>query len=67
MAKQALLKKQVLNPLLPGLLTVGTIFLAPVVDPRFIFPASYGMPLVVCLYRNLCRTGKAGDETVNAA
>lgn len=52
---------------LPGLLTVGTIFLAPVVDPRFIFPASYGMPLVVCLYRNLCRTGKAGDETVNAA
>ncbi|MDO4990371.1 MAG: DUF6020 family protein [Eubacteriales bacterium] len=52
---------------LPGLLTVGTIFLAPVVDPRFIFPASYGMPLVVCLYRNLCRTGKAGDKTVNAA
>ena len=37
---------------LPGLLTVGTIFLAPTVDPRFIFPASYGMPLVVCLYRN---------------
>ena len=52
---------------LPGLLTVGTIFLAPVVDPRFIFPASYGMPLVVCLYRNLCRTGKTEDETVNAA
>ncbi|MCR5576663.1 MAG: DUF6020 family protein [Oscillospiraceae bacterium] len=37
---------------LPGLVTVGTIFLAPVVDPRFIFPVSYGMPLVVCLYRN---------------
>ncbi len=37
---------------LPGLLSVATIFLAPVVDPRFIFPVSYGMPLVVCLYRN---------------
>ena len=37
---------------LPGLVTVATIFLAPVVDPRFIFPVSYGMPLVVCLYRN---------------
>ena len=41
---------------LPGLLSVATIFLAPVVDPRFIFPVSYGMPLVVCLYRDACKS-----------
>ena len=35
---------------LPGLLTMGTIFLAPTVDPRFALPIIYSMPLLLCLF-----------------
>ena len=35
---------------LPGLLTVGTIVLGPIVDPRYGFAMTYSMPLLLALY-----------------